>query len=464
MTSKKTIFLFALLFSLPLLGLGCKGGDQKAKQAGEKPITIKFWGVWDEKDYWEDIFADYRKAHPNVAFEYRKFRIEEYQDALLEAWAEDRGPDIFMLHNTWTKQYLSKMSPLPEKITIPVQKVKGSIKKEVYWEFQQKITPTPTQIENGFAPVVAKDAIIDGKIYGLPIAIDTLALYYNEDILNAAGIISPPKTWTEFKEAVKKITKLTPDNQILQSAVAMGRADNVDRAVDILALLMMQNGAQMTDANGLPAFHRIPPGGDPTYNPGVEAVIFYTDFANPIKEVYTWNEKFSSSLEAFARGQTAMMFGYSYHLPLVKALAPKISFKITEFPQIDPLARKFNFANYWLQGVSAKSENIETAWDFILFATTNEEEASKYLSKTTKAPALRSLIEKEAEKPDASPFVKQAITATSWYRGYNSAIAEKLLRDMITAINNGETKIEKLVNQTAQRIIQTFNKPNYASQ
>ncbi len=462
-TNKYKLFFFALILALPLLGLGCKGGDKKAQQAGEKPVTIKFWGVWDEQDYWNDIFKDYRRSHPNVSFEYRKFRIEEYGRALLEAWAEDRGPDIFMFHNTWTRQYQNKIAPLPPTITIPVQRVKGSLKKEVYWEFQKKPTLTPTQVENLFAPVVAKDAVIGKQIYGLPIAIDTLALYYNEDILNAAGIISPPKTWVEFKEAVKKITKLTPDNQIIQSAAAMGRADNVDRAIDILSVLMMQNGAQMTDPNGFPAFHRIPKGGDPEYNPGVEAVIFYTDFANPIKEVYTWNETFPSSVEAFARGQTAMMFGYSYHAPLIRALAPKMTFKISTFPQIDTLARQFNFANYWLEGVAVKSQNIDIAWDFIIFATTKAEEANKYLSKSNKVPALRSIIEEEIKKPDASPFVKQAPTARSWYHGYNASAAEKLLKDMVTTINNGlpADKVERLVKQTAERITQTFNPPSY---
>ena len=38
---------------------------------------------------------------------------------------------------------------------------------------------------------------------------------------------------------------------IIQSAAAIGTTDNVERSTDILGVLMMQNGTQMTDENGM---------------------------------------------------------------------------------------------------------------------------------------------------------------------------------------------------------------------
>ncbi len=458
------LFLLLILISLPILGFGCKGGDKAAQKAAQ-PVTIKFWGVWDEEDYWKEIFSDYKQSHPNVKFEYRKLRIEEYERALLEAWAEDRGPDIFMLHNTWIRGYQNKLEPLPTKITLPAKEVQGSIKKEIVWVMKEFPTITTAQVEEKFVDIVAEDIIVDNQIYALPMSIDTLVLYYNSNIFNDAGIATYPGTWIDFKNAVKAITKLNEDNKILRSAVAMGRSDNVDRSVDLLSVLMMQNGAQMIDASGRPTFNITPHEGSKDYNPGSQALIFYTDFANPIKEVYTWNEGFSSSLEAFAQGQTAMMFGYSYHEPLIKARGPKINFKIAPLPQIDPLSKKYNFANYWTMGISKKGEvkRKDTAWDFLLFATTKSKEVEKYLKKSNKAPALRELIEKEIKEPLPSPFATQVLTAKSWYRGYNSNATEEIMKRLISNINKGNfSNIQSLLNNAVDQIKQTYIKPSYA--
>lgn len=457
------LLLILLLLSLPLFGFGCKGGGKEAKQAA-KPITLDVWGVWDEQDLWQEIFDDYRASHPNVKFTYRKLRIEEYERALLEAWAEDRGPDIFMLHNTWVNYYQTKLTPLPEKLSLPVQELQGTFKKEAVWVLKSFSTLTANQVDEKFVKVVSDDLVIDNKIYALPPALDTLALYYNTSIFNDAGLASPPLTWTEFKAAVKNITRLNENNQIVRSAVAMGRADNVDRAADILSVLMMQNGASMLGPDGLPAFDKIPPGGSPDYNPGGQALVFYTDFANPIKEVYTWNETFTSSLDAFAQGQTAMMFGYSYHAPLIRAKGPKISFKTTNLPQIDPLAKKYNFANYWALGVPAKTEEgvKDTAWDFILFATTKTEETNKYLSASQKPPALRQLVDQAVASGQVSPFTEQVLTAESWYRGRDATAAEDIMKQLITMINQGNfTNLKSLLSTTIDQLKQTYKQPTY---
>ena len=46
---------------------------------------------------------------------------------------------------------------------------------------------------------------IDGKLYGVPFGVNCLALYYNEDMLNAAGC-SVPTTWAELEETAQKLT------------------------------------------------------------------------------------------------------------------------------------------------------------------------------------------------------------------------------------------------------------------
>src|SRR3712207_9419812 len=45
----------------------------------------------------------------------------------------------------------------------------------------------------------------DNKLYGLPKDHNTLAMFYNKDMLQQAGVTTPPKTWDELRAAAQKL-------------------------------------------------------------------------------------------------------------------------------------------------------------------------------------------------------------------------------------------------------------------
>ncbi|MEK7511954.1 MAG: hypothetical protein AAB575_02965, partial [Patescibacteria group bacterium] len=102
MKQKLQIFSLLILVALVLVGVnGCaKGGTLEAQKA-YKSEKLVWWRVWDNEDAVSDLIKAYKQVHPNVTIEYKKFRYDEYEKELLEALAEDRGPDIFSIHNTW---------------------------------------------------------------------------------------------------------------------------------------------------------------------------------------------------------------------------------------------------------------------------------------------------------------------------------------------------------------------------
>ena len=159
-----------------------------------------------------------------------------------------------------------------------------------------------------------------GKIYGLPLSVDSLALIYNRTMLDNAGITKAPSTWLEVKEAVKKLTLQDDEGNIVQSGIALGGSKNINRTSDILSLLMMQNGTEMVDPTGRKIMfaETSPYSDDKNYRPGMEALRFYSDFAMPSKEVYSWNSAMPEASEAFVTGSLAMMLGYSYQLPIIR--------------------------------------------------------------------------------------------------------------------------------------------------
>ena len=58
---------------------------------------------------------------------------------------------------------------------------------------------------DGYAPGPVSAATYDGKLYGLQPGANTLAIFYNKDVLSKAGV-KPPTTWDELKTTAKKLT------------------------------------------------------------------------------------------------------------------------------------------------------------------------------------------------------------------------------------------------------------------
>lgn len=467
---KRKIIILSLIFSFLLTaGFGCKLVDKKTQEA-MKPVTLNYWRVWDGPDDFKEILSAYKQLHPFITINYRKLRYEEYENELLNALAEDRGPDIFSIHNTWVKKYTSKIFPLPPTITMAFPVTKGAVKREVVTELRTVKSLSLNDIKNNFVDAVYNDVAHQGfdknskssrnQIYGLPLFVDTLAMYYNKDLFNNAGIALPPAYWSgEFLQDVKKLTRQNARGEIIQSGAAMGGSYNIERFSDILSVLMMQNGTVMMDDGGQILFSRIPPAiQDRQYNPGLEALRFYTDFANPAKEVYSWNKDLDNSLSMFIQGKLAIMFGYSYYLPQIKVQAPKLNFGVAALPQIEDNP-PVNFANYWVETVSSKSKHPDEAWDFIQFAA-KAEQVKSYLTNVKRPAALRALVSEQMEDGEIGVLAGQALTAKSWYRGADSNAAEKILAEMIDSAVMNRDRLENIINLAASRVQQTVKSNN----
>jgi multiple sugar transport system substrate-binding protein len=434
MPRKLKISLLLLVFVFLLTsGFSCKlfPKNEPPKKLTEN-ITLNFWGVWENNSDFKEIISDFNKVHPNIKVSYRKFRYQEYEQKLLEAWAEDRGPDLYSLPAEWLKKYKNRITPQPGKVQLAFQEVKKTLgKTEINTILREVPIIKSFEIKGKFVDTVYNDVIIDGKIYGLPLSVDSLALFYNRDILDAAGLPTPPTNWTEIKEATKKITLLNKDNELAQAGIALGTANNISNAVDIVSLIMMQLNTPMLIGKGVGFFNPASGSKDKSYLPGIDALQFYTSFADPIKETYSWNEKMPNALDAFISGKTAMIYGYSYELSAIRGRAPKLNFDIAPMTQMQGANKPLNFTNYWVTTVSHKTKNIDAAWGFLNFAA-SETEVKKYLNATKRPAALRGLLTSQTGEPQLGIFAEQALTAAHWYNGNDPLKMEEIFSELIT--------------------------------
>jgi len=466
--SKKLLIPLAIVLVI-LAGLMMWAGCKKPVQIPQDkltPKTLSFWGVWDDTEDFQAILNEHRAQFSNVNIEYTKLKPEEYEQALLEAWAVGEGPDIFMVHNSWMREYQKYLAPMPQQIQMAKFNVSKNLfgKEETQISLQDISFPEVNNLQNIFVDVVADDAIISGQVYGLPLSVDTLALYYNKDLLNNEGIFLPPTVWDDFaNEMVPELTKQDELGNIIQSGAALGTSDNIDRSIDILSLLMLQNGTVMiNEANSQVEFAKE----TRDYNPGLSALQFYTDFASPAKEAYSWNEDMSSALETFVQGQLAFMFSYSYQIDTIEQRGTRLNYAIAPMLHINPDGTDrnpystgraaINYANYWLLGAYKESDYQEEAWNFIRLATTENQQASQYLEKTGKPAALLSILNLQQDDPVLGVFARQALSAKSWYTGYDATAMEDYFKEMIDNTVSGDFTAKEALETAADQVEKTL--------
>ncbi len=466
MNKVKITFLALILVFMTTTGFGCTPNAAQ-QQAQMTPITLNMWGTWDDSDSFADVIANYQKLHPFITINYRKLRYDEYEQALLNALAEGSGPDIFTVQNTWVKKYLSKITPMPDQIPMVYPQEQGVVQKTTVAVTKNTISLRPVDIKNNFVPVVYNDVVFPyqdpksgtmaSKVFALPLAVDTMAMYYNIDLLNNANISQLPTLWnTDFNQDVAKLTKQDGAHKIIQAGVALGGSTNVANSGDILSLLMMQSGTQMMNGETVtiaqvPSFFS-----GSGRNPTAEAVSFYTSFADPSKLVYCWNNALDNSTNLFMANKLAILFDYSSNLPLIRTQNPKLNFAVQKMPQIQDSQNTINFANYWAYTVSNRSAHQGEAWDFIQFAA-SADQAKLYLAKAKKPTALRALVDSQANDPDLGVFAQQLLTAQSWYHGGDPANAKKYMNDLIDQADTSPDQMSQIIDLAANRIQQTVN-------
>jgi ABC-type glycerol-3-phosphate transport system substrate-binding protein len=247
-------------------------------------------------------------------------------------------------------------------------------------------------------------------------------------------------------DAVQKLTQFDASRNIVRSGAAMGTSRNINRATDILMMLMLQSGVRMTDDENAQASFSRSVDGQPV---GERSLQFYTDFANPQQQVYTWNDTQDYSVDAFAAGKTAMMLNYSHQIPVIRAKAPRLNWGVDFAPQASVSFAR-TYANYWPFTVALRSQHPYEAWRFVHYVTADVGNVS-YLNASGRPAARRDLIAQQKLEPEIGVFAEQALTARSWFQINNQAI-ETIFSDMIDAVNLGRQTVRDALREAEAKV------------
>lgn len=419
------VLIGTLIFLGIIPGLRSTSGNKTDSLTG----SLSVWGVFDnDAAVNQTLVNEFLLQHPNVTITYRSLDPRTYEQDLVNALAAGTGPDVFMVKNTWLPKHANKLAPL------------------------DPATMTVVNYGELFPQVAVKDFVKNGQIYAMPLYIDTLAVLYNKNMFDAAGIAQIPKTWEEFNQLVPQLRVIDQTTGEIRTATAAigGSPKNVNEANDLLFQIMLQYGTELVNPEGTTSNFSLS---------GTRPLEYYLSFSNPRSEVYTWNRDMHYSIDAFAEESTAMIFNYGYQIEQIKQKNPFLNIGVAPMLQPAEAKRPITYANYFGLGVSATSKNKDLAWLFIQDAATNPTTNAKYLNATYRSPALRSLIADSTNDQVVGVFARQALMATSWQQADSTAI-HAVFADMLESILTGQLSLGRAITQAQTEVNEIIRKVN----
>jgi len=408
-------FLIILVLLFKLLG--------KSKP---RNISLTYWGLWEEKDVFAPLIADYKRKNPQIEINYIKMDYRDYQQKLLERSKIGKGPDIFRFHNTWLPSLKEVLAPLPKNIM------------------------NNQEFEKTFYPVTKKDLKVGEFYYGLPLEIDGLVLVYNDSLFKRAGLEVPPKTWEDITNYAAKLTVKDQNGQIITSGIALGTASNLEHFSDIFGVMLLQNGSDLKSL---------------TSDEGVGAFEAFRKFAEPPNNL--WNENMPNSTAAFIQEKVAMIIVPSWEILVIKQNNPDINIKVVSLPVVQEGGIQVSLANYWVEGVSKFSKNQLESWKFLRFLVEKDNLTKLYGEMTKIRPFgepysrvdLASLL---VQNEYIGPVIQQAKYMKSLplvSRTFDNSLNDEIIKYLENAVNatiNGLSYKEALL--TAQKGIEQVYK------
>ncbi|MGP4086673.1 extracellular solute-binding protein [Streptomyces sp. KR55] len=182
---RRGIAATALVASLALAATAC-GGDDSGDSA-DGPVTITWWdtsNATNEAPTYQALVKEFEAANKDIKVKYVNVPFDQAQNKFDTAAGASGAPDVLRSEVGWTPAFAKKGYFLPLDGTEALAD------------------------ESKFQPSLIEQAKYEDKVYGVPFTTDTLALVYNKDLFEKAGV-EAPKTWDDLKKAAATIKDKT---------------------------------------------------------------------------------------------------------------------------------------------------------------------------------------------------------------------------------------------------------------
>ena len=184
--NKRIPLILSLLLIGSLLLAACGGGSSSG---GPTEINFMMWGAPEELAVWQAVVEDFHTAHPNITVKVDVSDWDSYWTKLNTLIAGNTPPDVFAMDAPLYLDWQSRGALL---------------------NLQPYIDADPDFLD-GFYPQTLTAYKVGDDYYGLPRDFQTIVLFYNKDMFDAAGLDYPTAEWT-YDDLLAAAKTLTKDN------------------------------------------------------------------------------------------------------------------------------------------------------------------------------------------------------------------------------------------------------------
>jgi ABC-type glycerol-3-phosphate transport system substrate-binding protein len=393
--------------------------------------SVTIWGTLDSNTINTMIGTLASSDKTFASVKYVQKDPATYEGDLVNAMASGQGPDLFLISQDKLAGFANKITPIPFAAVSQAQFISSFVD-----EGQIFLSP------NG--------------ALALPMMIDPLVMYWNKDLFASAGLAQPPSYWSDFLAIAPKLTSLDATNNVQQSAVALGTWKNIDHAKAILATLLMQAGDPivMRDSTGhLQPVLGISPPNAPS-NPAESALRFYTEFANPSKTTYSWNNALPQSSSAFVSGNVGVYFGFASEYATLAARNPNLSFGVALLPQLKGNTTHITFGQITGVAIARTATNAQGGL-LVAEHLTGQKAASLLAQQIFLPPVRRDVVVETASNAASQVFVQSSLISRAWLDPSTTG-TNTVFQNMINQVLSGSAEPASAVAEGSQALSRVF--------
>lgn len=328
---KKTLALLLAVLMVVALLAGCAAkpannesapADEVVEEVAEK-ATVTIWYYWETIKHQETLGAEIDKfnaSQDKITVEAKYVPFADFKKHLSIGVSAAELPDIVIIDGPDHASYAAMgiFADVTDKLDV-----------SDYFE----------------GPI--DSCSLDGKLYGIPFGSNCLSLYYNKDMLDAAGV-EVPTTWDELRAAAKALT--------------------TDKVYG-LAFCSLQN--EEGTFNFMPWLWST---GADSYHIDSEEGIKALDFVGSLfadgsmsKEAINWTQ--GDTMNQFISGNCAMMINGPWQVPTMRAEAPDLNWDVAEIPCDAKTMSVLGGENFGI----IDNDNLDNTLEFIKFITDPDE-------------------------------------------------------------------------------------------
>lgn len=271
---------------------------------------------------------DFTAAHPNIHITWTPIP-GDYPTKMRANIASGSVPDVFYV----TPQMGAEYTPAGKLLNLSPYMQRDNVAPGDYY--------TPLQQTFDCA---------NGTVYGIPKDWNSLGLFYNKTMFQAAGVGDPTNwSWTDLQSAAQKLTG--------NGVTGISLSADASRWGAFLSAA----GGQMLSSDGKTAAF--------TSQAAQDSATFYTSFEKNKTGVMPSDVGAGWNGEAFGKGEVAMTLEGGWMIPYLASTFPNIQYGIAPMPK-DPTTGKSGdlvYTNAW--GAYSGSAHPEAAWEVIKYMT-----------------------------------------------------------------------------------------------